>query len=79
MEALTDREGKQANTIAKKEKMLRGDTFPLNDGEQYYELLPAYPAHECITEKSVEQALFSKLVKNASVPGMLAFGAIELL
>jgi len=28
VEALTDREGKQANTIAEKEEMLRGESFP---------------------------------------------------
>ena len=54
MEALTDREGKQANTIAEKEEMLRGESFPLNDGDQYYELPPAGQAHERITEQSVE-------------------------
>jgi hypothetical protein len=35
VEALTDREGKQANTIAEKEEMLRGESFPVNDGDQY--------------------------------------------
>jgi hypothetical protein len=33
VEALTDREGKQANTIAEKEKILRGEFFPMNDGD----------------------------------------------
>ena len=45
MEVLTDIEGKQANTIAKKEEMLRGESFPLNDGDQYYKLPPAGQAH----------------------------------
>jgi hypothetical protein len=41
VEALTDTKGKQANTIAEKEGMLSGESFPLNDGDQYYELPPA--------------------------------------
>jgi len=65
VETLTDREGKQANTIAEKKEMLRGESFPLNDGDQYYELPPASQAHECITEQSVERALFSQSVKKA--------------
>jgi hypothetical protein len=35
VEVLTDREGKQANTMAAKEKMLRGESFPMNNGDQY--------------------------------------------
>jgi hypothetical protein len=54
VEALTDREGKQANTIAEKEKMLGGESFTLNDGDQYSELPPAGQSHECLTEQSVE-------------------------
>jgi len=34
MEALTNREGKQANTIAEMEKILRAESFLLNDGDQ---------------------------------------------
>ena len=79
VEALTDREGKQANTIAKKEEMLRGESFPLNDGDQYYELLPAGQAHKRITENSVEQALFSQSVKKGPGPDKLSLGAIRLL
>jgi len=54
VEALTDREGTQANTMAGKEKMLRGESFPVNDGDQYYELPPATQAKERITEQLVE-------------------------
>ena len=79
MEALTDREGKQANTIAEKEEMLRGESFPRNDGDQYYELPPAGQAHERITEQSVERALFSQWVKKAPGPDKLSFGALRLL
>jgi len=41
VDALTNRWGKQANTMAKKEKMLRAEFFPGNDGDQYSELPPA--------------------------------------
>jgi len=73
VEALTDREGKHATTIAKKEEMLRGESFPLNDAEQYYKLHPAGQAHEHITEQSVERALFSQSVKNAPGRDKLPF------
>jgi len=79
VEVLTDREGKQANTIAKKEKMLREESFPLNDGDQYYKLPPAGQAQECITEQSVERALFPQSVKKALGSDKLSFGAILLL
>jgi hypothetical protein len=49
--------------MAKKEKMLRGKSFPMNNGDQYYELLPAGQTHEHITEQLVIQALFSQSVK----------------
>jgi len=51
VEVLTDREAKQANTIAEKEEVLRGESFPLNNGDQYYKLPPAGQDHECITEQ----------------------------
>jgi len=79
MEVLTDREGKQANNIAEKEEMLRGQSFPLNDGDQYYELPPAGQAHDRITGQSVERALFSQSVKKAPGPDKLSFGAIQPL
>jgi hypothetical protein len=41
VEALTDRDGKQANTSLEKEEMLRCESYPPNDGDQYYELPPA--------------------------------------
>jgi len=34
VEALTDRDGKQANTSLEKEEMLRHKSFPPNDGDQ---------------------------------------------
>ena len=65
--------------MAEKEKMLRGESFPMNDGDQYYELPPAGQAHERITEQLVERALFSQSVKKAPGPDKLSFGAIRLL
>ena len=40
MEDLTDSEGKQANPSLVKEEMLRRESFPPNDDDQYYELPP---------------------------------------
>jgi hypothetical protein len=79
VEALTDREGKQANTSLEKEEMLRHESFPPNDGDQYYELPPAGSAHTRVTEQSVERALYSQSVKKAPGPDKLSFGAIRLL
>jgi len=79
VEALTDREGKPPNSIADKEEMLSGESLRLNDGDQYYELPPAGPAHKRITEPSVEQALFSQSARKAPGPDKQSFGAIRLL
>jgi len=88
VEALTDREGKQANTTIEKEEMLRGESFPLNDDDQYYELPPAGSAHTKVTEKAVERALYLQSVECAlylqsvkKSPGQdkLSFGAVRLL
>ena len=59
MQALTNRVGKQANTIAEKEEILRGESFPLNDGDQYDELPAAGQAEERISDQLVERSLFS--------------------
>jgi hypothetical protein len=79
VEALTDREGKQANTAMEKEEMLRLESFPLNDDDHYYELPPAGSAHMRVTEQAVERALYSQSVKKAPGPDKLSFGAIRLL
>ena len=79
MEALIDIEGKQANTIAEKEEMLRGESFPLNEGDQNYKLPPAGQAHERITEQSVERALFPQSIKKALGTDKLSCRAIQLL
>jgi len=59
--------------------MLRGESIPLNDGDQYYELSPAGEAHKCITVQSVKRVLFSQSVDKAAGPGKLSFGAIRVL
>jgi hypothetical protein len=78
VEAVTDREGKQANTAIEKEEMLRLESFPLNDDDQYYELPPAGSADTTVTEKGVVQALSSQSVKEAPGPDKLSFGAVRL-
>jgi hypothetical protein len=52
--ALKDREGKKANTSLEKQEMLRHESFPPNDGDQYYELPPAGTAYTGVTEQAVE-------------------------
>ena len=79
VEALTDREGKQANTSQEKEEMLRRESFPPNDDDQYYEPLPAGSAHTRVTERAVGRALLSQSIKKAPGPDQLSFGAIRLL
>jgi len=78
VEALTDREGNQANTSQEKEEMLRRESFPPNDDNQYYELPPAGSAPTCVTEQAVERALFSQSVQKAPGLDKLSFGAIRL-
>jgi len=74
-----DREGKQANTSLEKEEMLRHESFPPNDGDQYYGIPPAGCSHTRVTEQAVERALYSQSVKKAPGPDKLSFGAIRLL
>jgi hypothetical protein len=45
VEALTDRDRKQAYTIVEKEEMLRRDSFPPNEYDQYCKLPPAGEAN----------------------------------
>ena len=79
VEASTARDGKQAHTSLEKEEMLRHESFPPNDGNQYNKLPPAGSAHTCVTEQAVERALVSQSVKKAPGPNKLSFGAIRLL
>jgi hypothetical protein len=48
-EVLNDREGKQANTSLEKEEMLRHESLPPSNSDQYYELPPAGSAHTPVT------------------------------
>jgi hypothetical protein len=75
--ASTGREGKQANTMAEKEKMLRGESIPRNDGDQYYEQPTVGQGQELITEQLVERALYSHSVKKARGPDKVSVGAIR--
>jgi len=54
MEVFIERGGKQANTMAEKEKMLTAASFPMNHGVQNYELHPAGRANERITKQVVQ-------------------------
>jgi len=79
VEALTDREGKQSNTSLEKEEILRRESFPTNDDDQYHELPPTASAHTRVTYQAVEQAVFSQAVKEAPGLDKLSFGVIWLL
>jgi hypothetical protein len=79
VEALTHREGKQANTSLAKEEMLRHESFPQNDGDHYNKLPSLGGAHTRVTEQSAERALYSQSVKKAPGPEKPSFGAIWLL
>jgi hypothetical protein len=79
VEALIDREGKQANTATEGEEMLRRDSFPLNNDNQYDELTIAGSTYTSVTEQVVERALVSQSVKKGPGLDKLSFGAIRLL
>jgi len=79
VEALTDRDGQQANTITKMDEMLQRESFPPNDYDQFFELSLAGQEHQSITEHVIERAPFSQSVRNAPGPDTPLFGAIRLL
>jgi len=79
MVTLMEREGKQANTATEKEEMLRRESFPPNDNNQYYNLPPTGSAHTDCTEQGVKEALYSRSVKKAPGPDKLSFGPTPLL
>jgi len=79
VEAVTDRQGMQANTATEKQEMLRRESFQQYDDDQYYELPPAGRARTRVTKQAVERALSSQSVKNDPGPDKLSFGAIQLL
>jgi len=59
--------------------MLRHESFPPDNDDQYYELPPTGSAHTRVTEQAVEQALFSQSVEKAPGRDKLSFGAIRLV
>jgi len=59
--------------------MLRGESFPPNEYDQYFELPPAGQAHQSMTERAVERDLFSQSVGKSPGPDTLSFGAVCLL
>jgi len=56
MEALTDSERKQVNTAGEKVEMLRHQSFPQKDNDQYYVLPHPGSTHTRLTEQAVERA-----------------------
>jgi hypothetical protein len=79
VEALTDSDGKQANTISEKEEMLRQESFPQNEHNQYFEMPPAGHAHQSVAEEVVKEDLFAQSVGKARGPDRLSQGAVHLL
>lgn len=57
MEVLNDREGNQANTAIQNKEILRFESFPLNEEDQFYELLMAGCMHRIVTDIAVKKAL----------------------
>jgi len=62
-----------------KEVMLKLESFPLNEVDQYNELPPAGSAHLKVTEKALKRALYSQSVKKPPGLDKLCFGAVCLL
>jgi hypothetical protein len=79
VEALTGRDGKQAETGFEKKEMMRRESFRPTDGDQSYELPRTGSAHTRFTEDAMDLALFSQVVKKAPGPDKLSFGARQLL
>jgi hypothetical protein len=79
VKAQMDREGKQANTTILQDEMRTLESVPLNEDDQYYELPQGRNARTKVTEKAVEWAVYTQLVKKAPGPDKLCFGAIHLL
>jgi hypothetical protein len=79
MMALTDRDWKQENRIAEMEDMLRRESFPPNEYDQYFELPSVGQAHQSVTEQVVDRPLFSQSVKQPPGLDTLSFGAVCLL
>jgi len=59
--------------------MLRQESFPPNEYDQYFKVPPAGQADQSVTEQAVERALLSQSIKKACGPDKLPFGAVHLL
>jgi len=79
VEALTDGEGKQANTAMEKEEMLILESSPPNDNCQHYEEPPAESPLTHVTKQAVKRAIYSQSVQETPGPQKLTFGAMRLL
>jgi len=65
VEALTDRDGTQANTITEQEEMLRRVSFPPDLHKQYFGLPRVGHVHQSVTEPAVKQVLFTLSIGKA--------------
>jgi len=73
VEALTDRDGNQPNTITERKEMLRRESFPQDEQDQYFELPQAGQVHQSVTEQAVERALFVHSIGIAPAPDKVSF------
>jgi len=65
VEALTDSDGKQANTITEKEDMLKPESLPQDEDNKYFKLPPAGQAQQSVTEQAVLRAPFVMSIRKA--------------
>jgi hypothetical protein len=79
VEALRDRQGKQANTAMEQEKMLRMESCRKNDDHRYYELPSCRTTRVRVTEQAVEWAQYTQSANIASGHNKLTFGAVRQL
>ena len=73
LQALTNTDGNQANTITEIEEILRRVSFSPNQQNKYLEQLLAGPAHPSVTVHTVKQALFSQCIGKVPGLGKLSF------
>lgn len=77
MEAVTDREGKQANKMLEKEVVLRHGFFPLNNDNKDYELPSAGSTHTLVTAQAVAEALYFQSCNKGPGLDRISFGSIQ--
>jgi hypothetical protein len=78
MKAQTNRYMKQANTITKKRKMLRGESVPPNEQYWFFDVHLVREALQSVTNQVVKLALVTQPVRKAPGQDKLSFGAMHL-